>query len=94
LLQVKLFWYKKFLDQSLATFFEENLRVLVDTKLNERITQINYSKKTFEEKWLDFIANEFENSVLSEFQKSNNEGFQEILFNQSIIAVENEFKSI
>lgn len=93
LLQVKLLWYKKFLDQSLATFFEDNLRALVDTKLNERVAQISYSKKTFQEKWLQVIATEFENSVLSEFEKANNEGFQDVLFNQSIIAVENEFKS-
>jgi lipase chaperone LimK len=52
------------------------LRVLVDAQLNKRITQINYSKKTFQEKWLDFIANELENSARSEFLKSNNKGFQ------------------
>nr|QGP70618.1 ATP synthase F0 subunit beta [Tetraselmis sp. CCMP 881] len=93
LLQAKLLWYKKFLDQSLATFFEDSVRSLVDAKLNERVVQISYSKKTFQEKWLQVIANEFENSVLSEFEKANNEGFQDVLFNQSIIAVENEFKS-
>jgi len=94
LLQVKLFWYKKVLDQSLATFFEENLNLVVDTKLNERLIQMNYSKKIFQQKWLELIAYEFENLVFSEFQKPNIEGFQDILLNQSIIAVESEFKLV
>jgi hypothetical protein len=42
----------------------------------------------FEEKWLDLMASEFEESVLSEFQTANSEQFQEVLFSQSINAVQ------
>jgi hypothetical protein len=92
LLATKLLWYRHFRQQYLSTFFEQTLRSLIDNKLNNRVNQIYLSKKIFQEKWLDLMAAEFEASVLSEFQttNNNNEQFQEILFNQSISAVQKE----
>nr|YP_010470427.1 ATP synthase F0 subunit b [Tetraselmis marina]UVF37915.1 ATP synthase F0 subunit b [Tetraselmis marina] len=90
ILSAKLQWYRHFRQQSLTTFFEQSLKKLVDTKLNFRVRQMNLSKKVFEEKWLHLMASEFEASVLSEFQTTNNEKFQEVLFAQSIAAVQKE----
>ena len=90
LLGTKLLWYRHFRQQYLSTFFQQTLRSLVDTKLNYRVNQFTLSKKVFQEKWLDLMAGEFEASVLSEFQTANNDNFQEVLFNQSISAVQKE----
>jgi len=57
---------------------------------SNRLNQLTLSKKIFEEKWLDLMAAEFEASVLSEFQTANSDQFQEVLFKQSITAVQKE----
>jgi len=90
ILASKLLWYRHFRQQYLGTFFEQTIRNLIDNKLKNRLEQLSFSKKMFEEKWLDLMASEFEASVLSEFQTANSDQFQEILFNQSIIAVQKE----
>jgi len=90
ILASKLLWYRHFRQQYLGTFFEQTIRNLIDGKLKNRLEQLSFSKKMFEEKWLDLMASEFEASVLSEFQTANSDQFQEILFNQSITAVQKE----
>lgn len=90
ILASKLLWYRHFRQQYLGTFFEQTIRNLIDGKLKNRLEQLSFSKKMFEEKWLDLMASEFEASVLSEFQTTNSDKFQEILFNQSITAVQKE----
>jgi len=90
LLATKLLWYRHFRQQSISTFFEQTLRTLIETRLSNRLNQLTLSKKIFEEKWLDLMAAEFEASVLSEFQTANSDQFQEVLFKQSITAVQKE----
>lgn len=90
LLSCKLLWYRHFRQQYLSCFFEQTLRSLVDTKLKTKVNELALSKKIFQEKWLDLMAGEFEASVLSEFQTANSEQFQEVLFSQSIAAVQKE----
>lgn len=90
LLATRLLWYRHFRQQSISTFFEQTLRTLIETKLSNRVNQLTLSKKIFEEKWLDLMAAEFEASVLSEFQTTNSDQFQEVLFKQSITAVQKE----
>lgn len=91
ILASKLLWYRHFRQQYIRTFFEQTIRNLIDSKLKNRLEQLSFSKKMFQEKWLDLMASEFQASVLSEFQTTNSDQFQEILFNQSIIAVKKEF---
>lgn len=91
ILASKLLWYRQFRQQYLGIFFEQTVRNLIDGKLKNRLEQLSISKKMFEEKWLDLMAAEFEASVLSEFQTAGSNEFQEVLFSQSIAAVQKEF---
>lgn len=88
ILASKLLWYRHFREQHLGTFFEQTIRNLIESKFKNRFEQLSLSKKMFEEKWLNLMASEFEESVLSEFQTANSEQFQEVLFSQSINAVQ------
>lgn len=89
LLMTKSIWYRHFRQHHLSLFFEQTLRSLVDAKFHNKAKELSFSKKNYQEKWLDLMAKEFETSVLSRFQTSNLQ-FQGVLFKQSISAVQKE----